>query len=582
MDQAARIVAAMREYLSEAPAGAADLPRQELVDAAYEGLRRQFDAAWGGFGGAPKFPSPANLFLLLELADRPQADEMLDATLDQMARGGIYDQLGGGFHRYATDREWKIPHFEKMLYDNGLLLEAYAQAHLRRPTPQRERILRQTTAFLASEMTSPEGGFWSAIDAETEGHEGAFYVWTADELRGLLGEEDAAFLAPLFGFEGPPFFEGSHYVLHLPRPLEEQAALRQSSVEEIWSEVEPLRRKLFDARGRRERPRTDDKILADWNGLAIAGLAWAGRALADEGVLEQARRAARFVLEHHWLHSGAAPALRHSWREGEAAIDGFLADYAYMVRGLLALHEATGAEEWLAAARELTVEQVELLETPEGGFFAAAAAPDLLLQSRDAYDDALPNANGVAVLNLLDLHAATGEERWRETAVRALVALAPAAERQPMAARTLVLAGHRLRGRPGEAPPSRKGPAAGVTSPETLVRHRLRVDEGEGWRPFVLELEIEEGWHLHANPASEEPLIPTRLEAVEGELRNVTYPEGEPLEVGSSDAPLSVYQGVVCITGELRLEGERALCLTYQACDERRCLEVAERRIVVE
>src|SRR5581483_1514293 len=195
-----------------------------LAAAAMRTLAARFDPAWGGFGEAPKFPTPSNLMLLLELApEDEQARLMLAATLDQMARGGIHDQLAGGFHRYATDREWKVPHFEKMLYDNGSLLELYARAHALLGDPELARVVRSTVAFLERELRGPRpgsgeaGGFWSAIDAETHGHEGAFHVWTRDELVAALGEEDAAFLAPLYGFDRAPFFEGTYYVLHLPR-----------------------------------------------------------------------------------------------------------------------------------------------------------------------------------------------------------------------------------------------------------------------------------------------------------------------------------------------------------------------------
>ena len=261
---------------------------------------------------------------------------MLEVTLDRMARGGIYDQLGGGFHRYATDREWKIPHFEKMLYDNGLLLEVYACEWRRSADPEAARVIRETAAFLARELTAPEGGFWSALDAETDGREGAFYAWSREQLREVLDEEEFGFLAPLYGFDGPPFFEGE-YVLHLPRPLTEQAERRRKGRDELLAEIEPLRSRLLEARGRRKRPLTDDKLLADWNGTAIAGLALAGEVLEDPALVEQAARAAEFVLAT--MRPAGGP-LIHSWRQGRPGPAAFLSDYAFLVRGLLALDRA--------------------------------------------------------------------------------------------------------------------------------------------------------------------------------------------------------------------------------------------------
>ncbi|KAB2962664.1 MAG: thioredoxin domain-containing protein, partial [Thermoanaerobaculia bacterium] len=237
-EQAGELAGAIRHHLDEIEPGRGELPGAELALRALEGLRRRFDATWGGFGEAPKFPTPSNLWLLAELApSRADAAMMLGATLEGMARGGIFDQLAGGFHRYATDREWRVPHFEKMLYDNGLLLEAFAGEHARTGSGEARRVALETAAFLARELTSPEGAFWSAIDAETDGREGAYYVWSRAELEAVLGEEDAAFLAPILGFSGEPFFEGDRYVLHLPRPLDVAARERHTGVEELAAEV---------------------------------------------------------------------------------------------------------------------------------------------------------------------------------------------------------------------------------------------------------------------------------------------------------------------------------------------------------
>ncbi|HKV07794.1 MAG TPA: thioredoxin domain-containing protein, partial [Thermoanaerobaculia bacterium] len=281
-EQAEEMAKAMGRFLEERSKPADEPPRASVARQALESLARRFDPTWGGFGGAPKFPTPSNLYLCLELAgEHPEAGEMLTATLDQMARGGIYDQLAGGFHRYATDREWKIPHFEKMLYDNGFLLELYAREHARTGDPQAARVVRETAEWVAREMTSPEGAFWSAIDAETHGHEGAYYVWTQEELKAALGEEDFTFLAPILGFDGPPFFEGSHYVLHLPERLETVASRRRMAAEQLVRDVEMGKAKLLAARANRDRPLTDDKVLADWNGMLITGLAVAGKLLGE-------------------------------------------------------------------------------------------------------------------------------------------------------------------------------------------------------------------------------------------------------------------------------------------------------------
>jgi hypothetical protein len=593
-EQAEEMARAMGRYLEERAQPTPEPPSGAAALRALESLARRCDREWGGFGGAPKFPSPSNLYFLLALADeKPEAGEMLAATLDHMARGGIYDQLGGGFHRYATDREWKVPHFEKMLYDNGLLLELYAREHARTGDPQAARVVRDTAEWIDGEMTSPEGAFWSAIDAETHGHEGAFYVWTREELLAALGEEDFAFLAPLLGFEGPPFFEGNHYVLHLPERLEEVARRRRMDPEDLLREVAGARVKLFLARILREKPLTDDKILADWNGMVIAGLAVAGKLLNEPSFIERAGRAADFILGT--MRPAGGPLL-HAWRQGQGRIPAYLSDYAWLVRGLLALHEATGEERWLRAAEDLTMEQVKRLRDPSGGFFVAGASADVLFRSKEIFDGATPSANAVAVLNLLDLAERTGDLGWRAEARMALCAFGHVIESHPDAVRMLVTAlrrYHEIGGGPEEADATydesraareRSAEAAGVSKleheAERVVTPHLTWD-GEaaaGWHAFRLVLDIAPGWHLQANPSTEEYLVATEVKAERDcQVRDLRYPAGEPLPSRFSQQPIAVYSGRVEITGEA--SGTRRLSLTYQPCDEERCLPPVMRRI---
>jgi uncharacterized protein len=594
-EQAEEMAKAMRHHLEERSQPAPEPPSGAVAARAVDALARRLDRQHGGFGGAPKFPTPSNLYLLLELAEeRPEAGEMLAATLDAMARGGIYDQLGGGFHRYATDREWKIPHFEKMLYDNGFLLELYALEHARTGNPQAARVVRQTAEWLAREMTSPEGAFWSAIDAETHGHEGAFYVWTREELLAALGEEDFTFLAPLLGFAGPPFFEGSHYVLHLPEPLEAAAQRRRLAVEDLLRDVDAGRTKLFAARALRERPLTDDKILADWNGMVIRGLAVAGKLLGEPSFVERAARAADFILRTMRPETPEGTTLLHSWRNGQGKIAAYLGDYAFLVRGLLALHDATGEKRWLASAVELTREQSRRLRDSAGGYFVGGASPDVLFRSKDIFDGATPAGNAIAVLNLLDLAARTGELAWRREARKALCAFTPVVEGVPDAVRMLAIAARRYHEKGGipeeveaeygeeRVAHEREAGASGVAKleheAERLVRAHLDLGpESGGWRRFRLALEIAMGWHLQANPASEPYLVPTEVKAEGGELRNVAYPAGQPVTAAFANQPLSVYTGRVEITGEVA--GTQRLAVTYQACDDARCLPPGVRTV---
>ena len=582
--QARELEGAMRRFLEERGEPAAAPPPASVAERSLDALAGRFDARWGGFGDAPKFPSPGNLFLLQELADTSEeAGRMLAATLDQMARGGIYDQLAGGFHRYATDREWKIPHFEKMLYDNGLLLELYAREHRRTGDPEMARVARQTAAFLEREMNAPEGGFWSAIDAETGGHEGAYYVWTLEQLEAVLGAEDAGFLATLFGYDRAPFFEGSHYVLHLPATFGEQAQRRRLGRDQLLEQIEPLRARLLAARDRRERPPTDDKVLTDWNGMAISGLAITGLVLEEPAMVERAERGAQFV----WRHLRSADGLLlHSWRAGQAKIPAYLSDYVFYVRGLLALHRATGEASWLARAAELSDQQIERLGDPRGGFFGAGEQPDVLFRSREVFDGALPSANAIAALNLLELSRRTGEDRWRSTAEGVLKAFAGIIEQQPEGARMLTLAtrsfhqqgghqqgGHQQGGeaaaasarQPDSPPDGLRQQARGVVS--------LRLSAGEavdGWLPVRLAVTIADGWHLYAPGAEEGGLIAIELSARGGELRSVAYPPGE-----ESDG-IPIYSGVIELEAQIKPSDGAVLVLRFQPCDASRCLPPVE------
>ena len=594
-EQAEEMAKAMRHHLEERSQPAPEPPSGAVASRAVDALARRLDRQHGGFGGAPKFPTPSNLYLLLEMAqERPEAGEMLASSLDAMARGGIYDQLGGGFHRYATDREWKIPHFEKMLYDNGFLLELYACEHARTGNAQAARVVRQTVGWIAREMTSPEGAFWSAIDAETHGHEGAYYVWTREELMAALGEEDFTFLAPLLGFAGPPFFEGSHYVLHLPEPLEAAAQRRRLPVEDLLRDVDAGRAKLFAARERRERPLTDDKIRADWNGMVIRGLAVAGRLLNEPSFVERAARAADFILNTMRPEGPGGTTLLHSWRAGQGKIAAYLGDYVFLVRGLLALHDATEEKRWLHAAVELTREQSRRLRDRTGGYFVGGVSPDVLFRSKDIFDGATPAGNAVAVLNLLDLEDRTGDILWRREARKALCAFTPIVEGFPDAVRMLAIATRRYHEKGGipeeveaeyseeRAGHERDAGAAGVVKleheAERLVKSHLTLGaDVDGWRPFRLALEIAPGWHLQANPASEAYLVPTAVTAEGGERRGVVYPAGQPVRAAFAHVPLSVYSGRVEITGEV--SGTDRVAVTYQACDDARCLPPVERTV---
>ncbi|MCB1036229.1 MAG: hypothetical protein KDD47_20565, partial [Acidobacteria bacterium] len=382
-----------------------------------------------------------------------------------------------------------------------------------------------------------------------------------------------------YGFGEAPNFEDSHYVLHLPEPVARLAAERELTAEALLARIAPLKARLLAERSKRRRPLTDDKVLADWNGIAIAGLATAGRILEDDGMVRQARRAADFVLSRMRPAGGT---LLHSWRGGRGKIEAYLSDYAFLVRGLLALSEATGEARWLETAVALSEEQIRRLRDTGGGFFVAEARPDLLFRSKDVLDGALPSPNAVSALNFLKLAQVTGEERWRKEAEASLKAFGALLEQAPDGLRMLSIAAYRY----GDAGTGRRARPSGELQEEadSLVAAELELgSEGdaekgkEGWRPFRVRLEIAEGWHVNANPASEEFLIPTTVEGERAEARGLVYPEGRDFQPDFAEAAIQVYEGRVEITGEVR--GEGGLLLTYQPCEADRCLPPVRRTL---
>ncbi len=410
VEQAERLA----EAVSRRIAPAADLPQQAALTEAYRSLRGGFDRANGGFGGAPKFPQEPVLEFLLRIAGEqwaPDALPMVQASLEAMAKGGIYDHLGGGFARYAVDAVWLVPHFEKMLYDNAQLARLYLRAWQETGAERLRQVGMETLEYLLRDLAHPEGGFYSGEDADSEGVEGKFYVFDWDEFQQVVGA-DAQLAADYFGVTPAGNFEG-HNVLHEARSAEEVAERRGVPPEAVREAVAGARRRLLELRNRRVRPGLDDKVITSWNGLALRALAEAGAVLHEPRYLEAARRNARFVLEALRRPDGR---LLRSWRDGVAAdVPGFCEDYAGYAVGLFALYQATGDLEWYRQARRLTEEMVMLFADPvDGGFYSTGSdAEQLITRPKDLMDSPLPSGNSMAAEALLTLALYTGDEQAR-------------------------------------------------------------------------------------------------------------------------------------------------------------------------
>jgi uncharacterized protein len=404
----------------------ASIPGDDAIDlmpaAAARALVGSFDDQWGGFGGAPKFPRPAVLDLLSHLEAREPAEARRRAighTLEMMWRGGIYDHVGGGFCRYATDERWLIPHFEKMLYDNAQLIEAYLDGAASCERPDFIHVAEDVAAFVAREMTGPEGGFHSAQDADSEGEEGLFYKWTLAELDLALGA-DAARFARIMGATAAGNFEGAN-ILHWPASPAETAKAEGMSPDSLRAFVASARSRLYRAREERVRPSQDDKVLASWNGLMIHALARLGATTANRGIVERAVRAAVFVETRLETKDGR---LRRRWRDGEARFDASLDDYACVAFGFVGLFEATGDPAWIARAKACVLMARRLFEDERGGFFFAAETPDLVVRMKEIHDGAIPSGNALIALVCARLSAITHDEALRALGQRTVRAIA--------------------------------------------------------------------------------------------------------------------------------------------------------------
>ena len=436
------------ERLRERLSGGAQLkpsaraPTEDALDQAVAGLRATYDERNGGFGGAPKFPHASAIEFLLCRAAAGQAEdqqpqvarEMALHTLHAMAGGGIFDQLGGGFHRYAVDATWTVPHFEKMLYDNALLARAYLHGAKLASDTRLEQVCRQTLDWMLREMRGPEGGFYAALDADSDGVEGQFYVWTVAELRRALGDDADAAIAWLGATESGNFADP-----HQPQPG--LNVLCASGPEPPAEQRERIRAALLALRAARTRPGLDDKRLASWNALAISALADAGGALGEARYLDAARACAEFVLAE--LRDDRGRLLR-SYSQQRASLDGYLEDYAYLLEALLALFEATCEERWFVQARALADQTIELFADPQwGGFFTTASDHEALIARRkDVEDTPIPSGNASAAVGLLRLSQLTGEREYARRADSALARLDEIAPRHPSAFGHLLQAMH--------------------------------------------------------------------------------------------------------------------------------------------
>ncbi|MFO8089063.1 MAG: thioredoxin domain-containing protein [Desulfatiglandaceae bacterium] len=435
LESAAGVTQALQEMEKERKVKQLD---QKTMEAAFGDLSKRFDPVYGGFGSSPKFPTPHNLLFLLRYWNRTgsvEALEMVEKTLKELRRGGIFDQVGYGFHRYSTDRQWLVPHFEKMLYDQAMLALAYLEAYQATGKTFYADVAREIFTYVLRDMQSPEGGFYSAEDADSEGVEGKFYLWTEEELGEILTAQEAQFIIQAFHVKKQGNFAeeatgkatGANILYRGQAREREASGLPIPDIEEI---SDSLRRKLFEAREKRVHPYKDDKILTDWNGLMIAALARGARVLGNNAYAVAALNAAGFILENMRSREGR---LLHRFREGDADITAHVDDYAFFIWGLLELYATTFDADHLKIALSLSEDLLVHYWDPQGGglFFTPDDGEDLIVRKKEIYDGAIPSGNAVAMHNFLRLARLTGKMEYEGKASGIMSAFSDHVDRLP-------------------------------------------------------------------------------------------------------------------------------------------------------
>ena len=583
-----------------------------LASGPAEALKDDLDPEYGGIGNAArrhrgtKFPMPPALTALLRQSRRDKDKDLaglVTLTLEKMAAGGIYDQVGGGFHRYSTERTWTVPHFEKMLYDNAQMVELYSEAYRTDPKPTYRRVVAETIGFLRREMTAPAGGFYSALDADSDGKEGEFYVWTGAEIEKALGNmADAMIFRAAYSVSGAPTFEENAYVLKITRPLAEIAKDQKLTEEELGHRLIDLKAKVLKARDLRKRPFLDTKIITAWNGQMIAGLAAAGQTFQEPAYTAAAVKAAEFVLKNLRTKDGRLLRTYGTKADGTSAatLNAYLDDYAHLTHGLLELHEATADARWLAEALALTDTMVKWHgEADRGGFFYTSSDHEkLFARPKDYHDGVQPAGNSVASQNLVSLWQKTGDQKYRVLAEKSLKQFAGVLKATPAAVPAMAEALHAYldasAAKPKESPKKDAAPAVLPKNSADAVTATAKIGDADkdGQQTITLTIAPLKPWHLYANPVAHDDLEGARTTVdvyADGKklAAKVTYPKGT-VEKDDRGATYRVYEGEVTIAAIIARAKDDVspleLRVKVQACtsgEDGRCLLPATLKVPV-
>ena len=597
---------------------------EQLTATAFLAITSSFDPEFGGIDfnpkrpEGPKFPTPTKLSFVQQMLRRtPNAEvsELLDLTLLQMACGGIRDHIGGGFHRYSVDRRWNVPHFEKMLYDQAQLSDVYVEAFRTTHNPLYKQVAEEILDFVSREMTSSDGGFYSAMDAETDGIEGEYFVWDASEIDSVL-EAGAEDFKTTYRVKDLSDFEHGNVLRLSPRRLPKPAATDAPAADPTLAgserdEFTVARQKLLEVRNQRKKPLRDEKVMTCWNGLMIGAFARAAAPLQHPEYARIAEKAANFLLTNLRDPQGR---LLHVSTAGQSKLNAYLDDYAFLIDGLLALYDVTDDPKWLKSAKQLQDEQLRLFldETNGGFYFTSHHHEELLARTKNSYDGVLPAGNSVSARNLIRLAKLTGINAYREEARATIELFASNIEQTPRGMANLALAATELleaeeatKGADQNATAASVTPTAAVdekaASKEPLIlladqkEERPKKDElvsgraylsmdklpAGGTCQFIVLLDVKDGWHINANPPSPDHLIPTKVtfkSKLGTKLSDPKYPKGHGFKFAGEDSEASVYEGEVAIRGVLSIPEKAAgqvddmeISITYQACNDTGC-----------
>lgn len=533
------------------------------ITAARDSLLGAHDDLQGGFGGAPKFPREPSLFFLLDLAARNGDQASLDAanfTLQRISAGGIHDQIAGGFHRYAVDNDWLTPHFEKMLYNQAALSRVYMQAYALTGDVEHLRTGRRTLDYVIREMTTEKGGFYSATDADSEGEEGLFFIWTPAELVSILGQKDAELAMLVWGVTEEGNFE-EHNILHMQGPIREVAVDVGLTQAELTSRLTLFSEKLLKERIKRVPPLTDRKVISEWNGMMITAFAEGYDLIKEPAYLQAAVNAAEFVWDYNYRGDGT---LYRAHFNGNSSIEASQPDYAFMAEAMLALYDATGDKHWLDRVEILTQTMLDKFWDKEsGGFFigeATASGAPLPSRPKDLFDSATPTGNSVALRVLSKLWYRTGEIKYRESAEALLAAFSGFLELDASGfAYLLIGANELLNGESGHRQFAARG----------KVKAQARMGAGN---QVEVTIDVAPGWHINAEKPLQDYLIGTKLTSVSDQpLSDTVYPAAQKRVLGFQRAELALYEGEVKLMAAMPA-GDSAVAVQVQACSDEICL----------